>query len=113
MSAILGLVPLRQGLTAVDITNGVAAPDHFSNGVPYEADKSVAVAIDGVIDHYHQGLGFSAAGRLAATLTGPPTRFNSGAAPMNATGHLVFAIGSNAHYNSGLGYTPNSSVNSV
>ena len=113
MSAILQGVPGRQNLTAVSYLDGVAAPDHFSNGIPYEVDKRLAVTVDGAIDHYHQGLGFTATGRLAVTLTGPPTRFNSGAAPMSATGHLVFALGANAHYVHGLGYTPNSSVNST
>jgi hypothetical protein len=112
MSALLQLVPLRVG-GAINVTDGLTAPDHFANGLPYDADSTLSVAVDGVIDHYHQGLGFTAIGRLVTTLTGPPTRFGSGAAPFNATGALVMAIGANAHYAHGVGYTPNSSVNSV
>ena len=112
MSALLQLVPRRVG-GAIDQTVGTLAPDHFANGLPYEADSTLAIDTVTAIDHYHQGLGFTAVGRLAATLTGPPARFNSGAAPMDAGGRLVFALGSNAHYAHGVGYTPNSSVNSV
>jgi hypothetical protein len=111
MSALLNASPKVGG--AVSFLDGTLAPDHVSSGIPYEIGGLLAVEVDGAISHYHQGLGYTATGRLAATLTGPPTRIGNGAAPFNTTGHLVLAIGSSAHYANGIPYTPNSSVNST
>jgi len=40
-------------------TNGVNAPASVHNGIPFEADGTLAVAIDASIANYHQGLGSS------------------------------------------------------
>jgi len=108
MSALLNANPKSGG--AVPYLDGALAPSHFQNGLPFDAGQVLAVDIDGIIDHYHQGLGYTSTGRLAITLTGAPARFGNGAAPLNATGHLVFVVGANTHHQNGIGYTSNSSV---
>ena len=87
---------------AISITNGSTTPDHFHNGLPYEADGSLAVEI-GAPTHYHQGLGFSAAGRLSSTV-GSVSYFGGGAAPFTASLQLAQAVGVE-HYSSGVPYS--------
>jgi hypothetical protein len=107
MSALLQGVPIRVS-GAIQVTVGTVAPDHVSNGIPYEADGAVSVATTGAIDHYHQGLPYTAAGRLA-TVAAAPTYFGSGAAPFNATGRLCTGTGVD-HVSSGVGYAANGSI---
>ena len=64
MSALLNRTPTRNATGQILFTAGSAPPDHFSGGIPYEANGSVSVE-DGPIDHYHQGLPYTANGRLA------------------------------------------------
>ena len=94
-------------------TNGTGAPSHFSNGLPFETDGSLAVDVDGVISHYHQGLPFSADGRLVGTLSETPTRFGGGAAPFSAEGRLVLGSSGATHYSGGVGYTEAGSIGAV
>lgn len=61
------------------VTIGATPPDHFHNGLPYEADASLAMSTSAP-DHYHQGLGFTANGRLCR-VGANPDYFGSGAAP--------------------------------
>jgi hypothetical protein len=112
MSQLLASTIRGQKLGALSYVDGTSAPTYFSNGLPYENDGSVAVAVDGVIDHYHQGLPFTAYGRLVVTLSGPPTRFGGGAAPFSASGQLV--LGSDVtHYSGGIPFTATSAINSI
>jgi len=57
-----------------------------------EADGSLAVDTVSAIDHYHQGLPFTAVGRLAVAFA-PPTYFGGGAAPFTAAGRLSLIDG--------------------
>ena len=104
MSALLQGVPRRSG-SAIYTLDGVAAPDHFANGLPYEADGALATAFGAVIDHWHQGLPFTAVGRLAIG-SGTPEYFGSGHAPFNITG-LLDGVNSPSvdHFASGVGYS--------
>lgn len=70
-------------------TDGALAPAHFHNGLPFEADGSLAVQISGAVDHHHQGLPFTAVGRLAISPTGPVDHTGSGCSAFNATGQLL------------------------
>ena len=92
-------------------TSGAGTPSHFSNGLPYESDGSVAVVIDGVITHHHQGLPFTAEGRLAVTLSGPPTRFGGGLTPLNDSGQLVLSS-EVTHYSCGVPFNSDGTVSS-
>ena len=92
-------------------TSGAGTPSHFSNGLPYESDGSVAVVIDGVVTHHHQGLPFTAEGRLAVTLSGPPTRFGGGLTPLNDSGQLVLSSDV-THYSGGVPFNSDGTVSS-
>lgn len=111
MGALLQLVPPRVA-GAIDITIGTLAPDHFANGLPYEADGTLAVDTATAIDHHHQGLPFTAVGRLA-TASGNPTYFGMGASPFTAANRLNVVIAAVDHYSSGVGYTVTNSVAAV
>ncbi len=112
MSQLLASTIRGQKLGALSYVDGTSAPTHFSNGLPYENDGSVAVAVDGVIDHHHQGLPFTADGRLAVTLSGTPTRFGGGAAPFSASGQLVLGTDVN-HYCGGVPFNATSAISST
>jgi hypothetical protein len=103
MSALLNASPKPGG--AVATTDSVLAPDHFTNGLPYDADGTLSVTNLGTIDHYHQGLPFTALGRICTALNSPVADFGSGAAPFNAGGLLVIGSGGVDHVSSGVPYT--------
>lgn len=73
-------VPAREGLNAL---NGSSAPALFHAGLPYVDADTLAVDLAGAIVYHHQGLPFTAEGRLAATQD-PPTDYGPGAAPLAA-----------------------------
>ena len=88
--------------------SGATAPSFIDQGIPYVDDEGVikvAVEIAGVIDHHHQGLPFTAAGRLAVTNDKPVVYYGSGGAPFDATGLLVFGSGPIDHFSAGIAYT--------
>lgn len=85
MSALLQGVPRRNATGQILFTVGATPPDHFSGGIPYEADGSVAVE-NGPIDHYHQGLPYTASGRLATGGGTVVTYYGGGAAAFAANG---------------------------
>ena len=113
MSYLLLSTISGQKIGALSYTDGDSIPDHFSNGLPFETDGSLAVDVDGAISHYHQGLPFSADGRLVGTLSETPTRFGGGAAPFSAEGRLVLGSSGATHYSGGVGYTEAGSIGAV
>ena len=112
MSYLLLSTISGQKIGALSYTDGDTLPNHFANGLPYESDGTLAVAIDGAISHYHQGLPFTASGRLAGTLSETPTRFGGGAAPFSASGHLTLGSSGVTHYSGGICYTESGSIGS-
>ena len=92
----------------IRFTDGAAAPHHFHNGLPFDADGGIAIADGGVIDHFHQGLPFTANGRLVS-VQGSVNYWGSGAAPFNNDPSLVRALVVD-HYSSGVPYSPAGSV---
>ena len=111
MSALLQGVPFHRDATGgIYFENGTTVPDRVANGIPYAADGAVAIDFSGVPDHFHQGLGFTAAGRLAAK-TGAPNYYGAGAAPILDGGTLAIQEGVTTHLSSGIGYTATSQVN--
>ncbi len=106
MSQLLQVASRRGGF---EILDGVAPPTFFDQGIPYFDDEGVqrlAVQIAGVIHHYHQGLPFTADGRLAAASDKPVDRIAPGGAPFEAvTNFLVFGSGGIDHYAAGIPYT--------
>lgn len=96
---------LLQGLACpIVVTDAITAPDHYHNGLPYEADGSLAV--DGAnVDHIHQGLPFTALGRLTVGIEGSPVRFGNGAAPFDVVDRLcITLIGAQDHTSAGVCY---------
>ena len=75
----------RPTATPID---GTLAPDSYFNGLPL-AGGVLAVDLSSAIDHYHQGLPFTANSRLAVSINQPISHFGSGAAPFDAAGRLV------------------------
>lgn len=88
----------------IPVTDGVLAPADFDQGIPYEADGSLAVDDLGVIDHHWQGLPFTAIGRLAVALNGVVDTYGAGAMPLNTAGQLVTGAGAIDHYSAGIPY---------
>ena len=70
---------LLQFRTPAGAFDDVIAPDYVHNGIPYVSTGEIAVDSAGAITHYHQGLGFTAAGRIASTIA-PPEYYGSGSA---------------------------------
>jgi hypothetical protein len=103
MSALLQGVPRRNVAGAIMVTLGTDAPDHFANGIPYEADGSVC-AEAGTVTHYHQGMPFTANGRIASSET-TPDHFGNGAIPISADDGTSGGPGAITHYSSGVAYT--------
>jgi hypothetical protein len=107
VSALLQSAPKDPGTSAVLVTTGTATPAYWYNGLPYTGGE-LAVDDSTAIDHYHQGVGFTAVGRLCIT-TGAPVYFTSGAAPMNA-GRLCMSGGAAVNYTSGVAYNSDGTV---
>lgn len=99
MSQLLQVATRSGALPTVD---GVAAPDHFDQGIPYD---TTGVAVDSVsaIDHHHQGLPFTAAGRLAVEQAAP-VRYGSGATPFTASGRIAMDTSPVDHFSAGIPY---------
>jgi hypothetical protein len=110
MSALLQGIAQRQVLDSISMTIGTGLPDHVHNGIPYEADGTVAAALT-TPTHHHQGLGFDVEGRLCV-ITADPDYFGSGAAPFLAAnaGRLCVQEAAATHYSSGVGYTAGGQV---
>jgi hypothetical protein len=111
MSALLQGVPLMQasdGLLYMTLAAGV--PHHVHNGIPYEADGSIAGSGSNP-SHYHQGLGFTSEGRLC-TASVNPDYIGNGAAPF-LDGRLSVGPNVVTHVSSGVGYQASNRLNYV
>ena len=109
MSQLLQVATRTGVIPAVD---GTAAPLYVDQGIPYDAGGLLALHVDGTVDHYHQGLPFTAAGRLVGTATAP-THFGSGAAPMASilgSSMLSGRAGGANHYSVGIPYSVSSGI---
>ena len=95
---------------AIPVFTGEDPPAFFHNGIPYHSPRVIATT-QAPVDHYHQGLPFSAAGRLC-TAVGNVAYFGGGAAPFNADGDIALAAVSD-HYSSGVPYSPGGAVTRV
>ena len=108
MSALLQTVPRTEG--RLEVTVAATPPDHWSNGLPFEADGSLACDAANP-NHYHQGLPYSVNNRIcyAGGATPAPAYFGSGAAPFQgANARISFTLGgATDHYSSGIAYLPN------
>ena len=109
MSQLLQVATRAGGPVAMTI--GVGAPDHYDQGLPYEADGSLAAAAT-TPTHQHQGLGFDAEGRLCVIEGAGPDYFGSGSAPFVAAnpGRLCVQAAAVNHTSAGIGYTSLSRV---
>ncbi len=98
----------------ISILDGAGAPDFYDQGIPYDFDEGinkVAVTIAGIIDHYYQGIPFTAVGRLAASSDKPVGFFGSGAAPFeDVTEFLIFGSGATANFSAGIPYTADGQI---
>ena len=104
MSALLQGVAPRNASGQILVTLGTAIPHHFHNGIPYEADGSVAGrAVTPAF--FHQGLPFDAAGRIAFAGTGANIDFyGSGAAPFSSSSRLCPTTVAETSVSSGVSY---------
>ena len=97
---------LLQGLADADgripATDSVASPTDYSDGLPFDSGK-LAITINGVISHYHQGLPFTVQGRLAVE-QGVFSYFGNGAAPFTSSGRLLISVNVPDYYLAGVGY---------
>jgi hypothetical protein len=86
-----------------------AIPHHFANGLPYEADGTLALDNVGATDHVHQGLPFTVQGRLVyAGGSAVPEYFGAGAAPFQPVvdSKLAFAFAQPVtHFSGGVAYS--------
>ena len=101
---------------AMPILSGVDAPDYFDQGIPYISDEGgakVAVEIGGTIDHYHQGLPYTATGRLVVATDKPVVRYGSGASPFEALEELAMGSGAVDHYSAGIPYTVDGAISVI
>jgi len=103
MSALLQNVPRRSDDGGIFYASSTLPVDHYTNGLPYDADGALACTIGAAVDHWHQGLPFTQFGRLAV-FVGNPDHFGGGAAPFNAAHQLCIGSGAPANYSSGVGY---------
>ncbi len=93
-------------------------PEYFWNGLPYdrvEGTPALAIELGPVagIDHYHQGLPFTAVGRLAIDSGKPVAYYGSGAAPFSDLSLIDLAVGAVDHYSAGIPYTVGGQVEAV
>ncbi len=110
MSQLLQVATRAGGVFTV--LSGNTPPDFFDQGIPYVNDEGViklAVEVAGPIHHYHQGLPFTAEGRLAATTDKPVVYFSSGA-PFDDEGFLCFGSLAFDHTSAGIPYTADSQL---
>ena len=102
---------LLQGLQSpIDQIDGVAAPEYFHNGLPFDSVDALAVDTVNAIDHYHQGLPFTALGRIVAVINGIVARIAPGGAPFDSGGRLVFSDLLTDHFSAGVAYTADNSL---
>lgn len=111
MSALYEGPPYRVASGALDADNGTGGlgfAGGFHNGLPYggvEFNREVPMDSISAIDHHHQGLPFTANGRVAVDVDGVIAYYGSGSAPFTAAGRLCVESGAITHHTSGVGYT--------
>jgi len=101
-------VATRGGGSIVAI-GGADPPSFVDQGIPFDILEGGVIAMStvlaGVISHHHQGLPFTAEGRLAVTNDKPVDYYGSGAAPFDSIGLLALGSGPVDHYSAGIPYT--------
>jgi hypothetical protein len=87
-------------MSYVAVVDSSSLPTGFTGGIPVDNSQGPAVAVDvgGTIDHYHQGLPFTAAGRIVVVLDATVAYYGSGAAPFDANGRLIVTAGPDTAY---------------
>ena len=75
-------------------TFGSSAPDHYHNGLPFEADGTLAVQNGGTVARTVNGLPLTANGRLAVEVNGAVNYVSTGSATFSVAGRLL--VGSNS-----------------
>lgn len=101
MSSLLSICP-KNAVGQILARTDVAPPDHYSGGLPFDADGVLAVQA-GNPDYYHQGLGFTNSSRLA--VSGDAVLYwGSGAAGFQVDARLCRVLQAPDHYSSGVGY---------
>ncbi len=103
MSQLLQIATRKGG--AVAAFNALTAPAFFDQGIPFDSAGQIAVDNVGGIDHFWQGLPFTAVGRLVSAIDVAVDRIAPGGAPFTAAGRLVFGNGAVDHYSHGIPYT--------
>ena len=107
MSALLATCLINaQG--QIIATADTVRPDHFSNGLPFEADGSLAVQPASAV-RFHQGIGFTDTSRIAVS-GDTVLYFGSGAAGFQINRRLCRNLGFPVQYSSGLGYNVDAKV---
>jgi hypothetical protein len=102
MTSLFQGPPLRDETSHVYITLGTGAPDHYHNGLPYEASGALC-GENGSASYYHQGLGFTSNGRVSMA-GGAAVRYNSGAMPLTNANRISSGILPVDHYSCGVAY---------
>jgi hypothetical protein len=111
MSALLNATPKAASTGRLPVTDDTSTPDHFSSGIPYESDGTVAIDLASAVAHYYMAMPFTAAGRIAASVSSV-TSHGNGAIPY-VTGKLSLedaAVASGTH---GVGYTAGAELSAV
>ena len=98
-------VATRTGLLPAVV--GTLAPLYFDQGIPYDAG-GIAVDTSSAVDHWHQGLPFTATGRIRASVSNPDS-FGSGAAPF-AGQYLSVQLAATDHTTVGIPFTAASAI---
>ena len=93
---------------SVRINTSAAPIEGFSQGLPYIGD-AVAVDLSAAVTHHHQGLPFTADGKLAAVVAAPDY-FGSGAAPFTSAGRLAVSSNAASKYLAGVTFDASGSV---
>lgn len=75
-------------------TDAASQPHHFHNGLPFEADGTIAVDFSQPITHYSQGLPFTSTNRLNCSVFAV-SKFAPGASPRHS-GNSIGVKGSGA-----------------
>jgi hypothetical protein len=101
MSALLQVAARFPGV-ALPVLVGTAAPTKIMGGIPYDSGV-LAIDTTNAIARHHQGLPFTANGRLAASDL-DPVDFNSGAEPLDTNGRLAMSNDSITSWSSGIPY---------
>lgn len=91
-------------------TDADTIPDHYHNGLPFEADGTLAITFTQAITHFSQGIPFSIEGRVNMSVFAQ-TFFGDGAAPYSNSQHLaVKGSGITVAYAHGIRYASDNKI---